>query len=75
MICRHCRARIYSRPGGTGRYRWSTRQDGTDTLGSGSECPANERGHEPELCSCGAPMHTPNADHTNPRPMDKEDYR
>lgn len=53
--CRHCGARIYSRNGfdtrgmaiGSGRYAWTDVADGSDVLGSGSECRANDAGHEP----------------------------
>lgn len=46
LTCAHCGARVYRRPGGSGRYALTDRADGTDTLGSGCECPANEAGHE-----------------------------
>lgn len=45
--CRHCGAKIAYVPGHSGRYRFTDRMDGTDIFGSGSECPRNERGHEP----------------------------
>ena len=48
LRCRHCGERIYHREGHSGRYRYTNRADGTDVLGSGSECPQNEQGHEPE---------------------------
>lgn len=44
--CAHCGEGLYRRLGSGGRYALTDRCDGTDTLGSGSECPANERGHE-----------------------------
>ena len=47
MTCLHCGATLYEQPNRHGRYRWTDRDDGTDTYGSGSECPSNERGHEP----------------------------
>lgn len=45
-VCRHCKARVYRRPGHAGRYALTDNLAGTDVLGSGSECPNNERGHE-----------------------------
>lgn len=44
--CRHCGERIYHNEGRSGRYRYTTKLDGTDIFGSGSECPKNDRGHE-----------------------------
>ena len=46
-VCRHCGAKVFHVPGHSGRYAYSKRADGTDIFGSGSECPKNERGHEP----------------------------
>lgn len=46
-LCRYCGAKILYRPGHSGRYRYTDCFDGTDIFGSGSECPSNERGHEP----------------------------
>lgn len=46
FACRHCGVRLYERPGHPGRYALTDRADGSDVLGSGSECPNNERGHE-----------------------------
>lgn len=43
--CRHCGKTLYKQPGHEGRYQWTDQPDGTDALGSGSECPRNERGH------------------------------
>lgn len=48
MKCRHCGATIVQNPGHSGRYAYTDKLDGTDIFGSGSECPTNERGHEPE---------------------------
>jgi hypothetical protein len=47
MTCQHCGAVIIEVPDHSGRYRYTDRIDGTDIFGSGSECPKNERGHQP----------------------------
>jgi hypothetical protein len=45
--CAHCGEDLYrGRPGSVGRYALTTNAAGTDVYGSGSECPANETGHE-----------------------------
>jgi hypothetical protein len=47
--CRHCKQRLIHVKGGTGRYQWvKVGTPDTAIFGSGSECPDNERGHEPE---------------------------
>lgn len=47
-VCGRCGVRLRHREGHGGRYEWED-WDAPDTaiLGSGSECPHNERGHEP----------------------------
>lgn len=47
LQCRHCGVRIIHAPGHSGRYSYTDNSSGTDIFGSGSECPKNERGHEP----------------------------
>lgn len=55
LTCRYCGARLVHNEGHSGRYRYSTRFDGSDIFGSGSECSQNERGHEPaQIDSSGA---------------------
>lgn len=48
LQCRHCGVRIIHAPGHSGRYRYTDNLSGTDIFGSGSECPKNEQGHEPQ---------------------------
>lgn len=45
QCCVWCGVIIYESPSRLGRYRFTDRSDGTDTLGSGSECPAHADGH------------------------------
>lgn len=48
LTCRHCQQRVYRRGGErlVNRYALTTCADGTDICGSGSECLANDTGHE-----------------------------
>lgn len=48
--CQHCGAKLWVHPDHSGRYRYENKQLRTSgILGSGSECPENERGHEPKI--------------------------